>query len=96
MKSYELSPAALRALNEMREDYEFQDGPKFLDDVLEVLEQLADLTIEERALLAELRMMPPEGRASLSRAIRATFRNRNALRGPRTKPRMVAISLALS
>ena len=71
MKSYQLSPAALRALNEMREDYVLQDGPAFLDDALEVLGQLADLTHEQRQLRAELEAMPPLERVSLTRAIRA-------------------------
>jgi len=37
MKTYELSAAALRALNEMHEDYGFEEGPGFLSDVLDVL-----------------------------------------------------------
>ena len=72
MKSYELSPAALRALNEMREDYVLQDGPALLDDALEVLGQLADLTHEQCQLRSELEAMPPLARVSLTRAIRAT------------------------
>jgi REP element-mobilizing transposase RayT len=30
MKEYELTPAALRPLNHMREDYGFTEGPGFL------------------------------------------------------------------
>jgi len=71
MKTYELSPAALRALNEMREDYGFTDGPRFLDDVLDVLNQLHHLGRGERRLRQELRRIPPMARASMSRAIRA-------------------------
>jgi len=70
MKSDELSPAALQALNVMREDYGFTDGPQFLDDVLDVLAQLTDLTHEERQLRWELEAMPPVARESLSRAVR--------------------------
>ena len=77
MKTYELSEPALRAPNEMCEDYGFTDGPQFLDDVLDVLQQLADLTHEERQLLRELEAMTPVARASLSRAIRAA-RSRTA------------------
>lgn len=71
MKTYELSPAAVHALNEMREDYAFGDGPRFLDDVLEVLGQLQELTPDELALRDELRRMPPLARASMLRAILA-------------------------
>jgi len=71
MKTYELSPAALRALNEMREDYGFTDGPRFLDDVLDVLAQLHHLSRGERRLRQELRRIPPMARTPLSRAIRA-------------------------
>jgi len=70
MKSDELSPAACRALSEMREDYAFEDGPKFLDHVLDVLHQLADLMHEERQLRRELEAMRPVARESLSRAVR--------------------------
>jgi hypothetical protein len=71
MQSYELSPAALRALNVMREDYSFTDGPQFLDDVLDVLNQLHHLSRAERRLRQELRRIPPVARASISGAIRA-------------------------
>jgi len=71
IKSYQLSPAALRALNEIREDIAFEQGPAFLDNVLNVLHQLTDLSHEECQLRAELEAMPPLARASLSRAIRA-------------------------
>jgi len=71
MNVYELSPAALRALNEMREDYWFEDGPAFLDDVLDVLQHFCELTPAERQLRQELEAMPPLARASMSRAIRA-------------------------
>jgi hypothetical protein len=71
MQIYELSSAALGALNEMCEDYGFTDGPQFLDDVLDVLKQLADLTPEERQLRRELEAMPAVARESISRAIRA-------------------------
>ncbi len=71
IKSYELSPAVLRALNDMRQDYEFRDGPTLLDDVLDVLELLTDLTHEERQLRRELEAMSPVARKSMSRAIRA-------------------------
>jgi len=71
MKSYELSPAALRALNEIREDIAFEQGPAFLNDVLDVLHQLTDLSHEECQLRAELEAIPPLVRASLSRTIPA-------------------------
>jgi hypothetical protein len=80
MKSYELSPAALRALNDMREDYVFEDGPAVLDEVLDVLRQLTDLTHEERQLRTELESMRPLARASVTRAFRAA-RSRKAADG---------------
>jgi hypothetical protein len=70
VQEYELSSAALRALNDMREDYVFEDGPAFLNEALDVLHQLTDLTHEERQLRAELEAMPPLVRAALSRAMR--------------------------
>jgi hypothetical protein len=75
VKTYELSGAALRVLNKMREDYRFTDGPQFLDDALDVLYQLAHLTPEERQLRRELQALSPVARASMSRAIRAALRN---------------------
>jgi len=59
MQNYEVSPAALRALNEMREDYWFEDGPAFLDDVLDVLQHFCELTPAERQVGQELEAMPP-------------------------------------
>ena len=37
IKSHDLSPAAIQALNEIREDLAFEDNPALLDDVLDVL-----------------------------------------------------------
>jgi len=73
MTDCSLTLAALRALSEMRAHHVFEDDPAFLDDVLDALRQLADLTHEERQLRAELEGMPPLARASLSRAIRAAW-----------------------
>jgi hypothetical protein len=71
MKSYELTPAALRALKKIREDIDFEDGPTLLDDVLGVLHLLANLRHEDQQLCLELKAIPPAARASLSLAIRA-------------------------
>lgn len=70
MREYELTPAALPALNDAGGDYLLSQGPACLDEALDVPAQLAGLTQEERQLRAELEDMPRPARATLSRAIR--------------------------
>ena len=76
MKDYTLSEPALCALSELLRDEDFAaDAPSvILDDALDYLGELTDLSEEEARLKWELEAMSDDARQSLSRAIAAARR----------------------
>ena len=64
-----LSATALRALNDMRQEYEFDKGGGFVQSVLEVLGDLQKRTPDQARLWRQLRSMTPAMRESLTKAI---------------------------
>jgi len=64
-----LSETALAALNQLRQDYEFEEGPSYLDDVLHVLGHLSKRTAGQSRLRRQLVALPYDLRESLSRSL---------------------------
>lgn len=71
LKICKLSETALSALNQLRQDYEFEEGPAFLDSVLHVLRHLAKRTAAQGRLRRQLETIPFNTRESLSRSLAA-------------------------
>ena len=69
VKDYKLSATALRALNEMQRDYEFEDGPTFMESVMDALRYLGKPTADQRRLRRQLEAMSSAAREFLSLAI---------------------------
>lgn len=64
-----LSGTAIAALNELRQEYEFGDGPDFLENVLQVLCNLRKRNAAQGRLYRQLRVIPFETREALSRSL---------------------------
>jgi len=73
-KKMRLSATAFQAMTEMLKDYEFGEGPGFLDDVLKALEYVDHLTAGQLRLRRQVEAIPYAERESLSCAIRLTHK----------------------
>jgi hypothetical protein len=69
LKMSKLSETALSALNELRQDYEFDEGPGYLEDVLDVLRHLTKRSASQSRLRRQLEIIPYSIRESLSRLL---------------------------
>lgn len=85
LKISKLSETALSALNQLRQDYEFDEGPGYLEDVLDVLRHLTKRTASQGRLRRQLEAVPYSVRESLSRLL-VEDSNGSVVRGGVAKP----------
>lgn len=71
-KASKLSDTALAALNQLRQDHEFDEGPNYLDEVLDILRHLTKRTASQGRLRRQLEAISYDARQSLSRALAET------------------------
>jgi hypothetical protein len=64
-----LSPTAARALNDLRQEYSFETGDRFIASLLEVLNRMEKRTPEQGRLRRQIDSMTPTQRESIVRAI---------------------------
>ena len=64
-----LTPTSISALNELRQDHEFEDGSAFLGSILKSLLHLEKLTAAQRRLRRQLEAIPFLAREALSNTL---------------------------